>query len=144
MSNYQQDFGDVDHDIAGTRGVLGGDAFDQQERVIEKLNPQRIGFDFQCRCQSCGRPSVVTLTWPEILVASCGRVPADSDTGQPWVSHDGKLYPPVRCTGCAGGLFIPMTPDKAMRLVETGIKAQHLQQHGPKGTDAYRAALMRR
>ncbi len=130
--NTHPAFSDVEQDIAGTRGVLDGDAFRDQERIVEKVNPQGVGFDCQVKCSHCGRPAVVTIPWPELMVAAMSVLPADMDTNLSWVAHQGYMYPPVRC-GCNQPLHVPINPDKAKRFLETGLKmgcftAQQWQQ----------------
>lgn len=120
-----QAFGDVEQFIADQRGVLDGDAFRTQERIVEKMAPDGSGYTFQLYCQTCGRPCLVTVPWNELIVASMGLVPEDMQSRMAWVVHDGVMYPPVRCS-CANPLYVPMTPDKADRLVQTGIKANRL------------------
>lgn len=120
-----QPFSDVEHDINIARGVLDGDAYRDQERVIERLSDDHRGFDFQCKCQNCGKPAVVSIYWPELVVAGMGVLPLDMNSNQPWAAHQGFMYPPVRC-GCGSMLPVPITPDKANRFIETGVKMQCL------------------
>jgi len=96
-----QDFGDVETQIENTRGVLDDNAMRTLEQVIEKANPQGLGFDFQIHCNNCGRPCVVTVPWNELIVASCRLVPLDADSGQPWVTQNGYLYPPCAADATA-------------------------------------------
>lgn len=133
-----QDFGDVEGQIANTRGVLDDHAMRSLEQVIERANPEGTGFDFQVHCTNCGKPCVVTLPWNELIVASCRLVPLDSDSGLPWAAQGGFLYPPVRC-GCNHPLLVPITPDKAARFVNTGISMQKLN---PVEVDQHRRAAL--
>ena len=139
----REPFDDVDNEIARTSGVLSGDAFENQEKVIEKLNPDRVGYDFTVRCQHCNKTCVVTLPWSELIVAGMRLVPADEQTGVPWIHDKGFLYPQVRC-GYGNGIYVPITPDKANRYIQSGCSAgfiteQQVMAHRQKIQAAARA-----
>lgn len=125
----QHDFQDAEPDIANARGVLDSDAFRNQEKVTERINSDKQGYDFQVQCGSCGKSHVVMIPWPELIVAGLRIVPADMHSNLPWQEKGGFMYPPVRC-GCNYPLFVPITPDKANRFVNTGISLQHLTEQG--------------
>jgi hypothetical protein len=118
-------FRDVEKQLSRNQGVLAGDAWSDQERIDNQVNSERLGWDFTCRCQTCGRPVKITVVWGELIVASCGLVPQDADSGQPWVFHQGFLYPPITC-GCGKEIHVPMTPDMASRFIATGVQMQIL------------------
>lgn len=121
------DFRDAQGQIDDTRGVLGGTGWAQQEKVDDEINTDKLGWDFQCKCQTCGRPLNVTIEWGELLVASMKMVPEDPSTRQPWVLHRGFLYPPIVC-GCGREVHVPLTPDKAVRCLRAGIAAQYITE----------------
>ena len=133
-------FGDVEEQIDQTRGVLDDEAMRRFDRVVERANPQGEGFDFHVHCTNCGSRNTITLKWPELIVAGCGLVPVDVDSGIPWVSQGGFLYPPVVC-GCHTNLIVPLTPDKANRFIQTGISMRRLD---PNQVEQHRRAAIAR
>lgn len=120
--SQQNPFGDVDREL-GRRGVLDGEGWTTQEKIEEKLNVQGLGYDFICHCQNCSQKVCVMLPWIELVPASMGLTPVDGDSGTPWVYRNGYLYPPIVC-GCQSPIHVPITPEKAARCIETGIKAR--------------------
>lgn len=113
-------FRDVERQLAKSQGVLAGDAWSDQERVDDAINPDKVGWDFMLRCQTCGRLVKVTTVWGELIVASVGLIPQDADSGQAWIYHQGFMYPPITC-GCGKDIHVPLTPDKAQRFLKVGI-----------------------
>lgn len=123
-------FRDVGKELDRSRGVFAGSAaWDNQEQLEERIsstlgnNGKPIGFDFKAVCNNCGKGVLVTLPWIELITASEGLIPADADTGQPWVYSNGFLYPPITCS-CGRPVPIPVTPDKANRYLQTAISMQ--------------------
>jgi hypothetical protein len=114
-------FDDVEREIGEQRGVLDGAAFQNQEKVSDALSSDGQGWQFTCNCQHCNRQSQVTVPWAELVVASVGVLPVDVDSQRPWLTQGGFLYPPVLCQACKQMLSIPITPDKAMRCLRTGV-----------------------
>lgn len=121
MSRDDNPFGDVDDEIANRGGVLQGQAYAARERIDEKPNGNGEGFDFTVNCTNCSGRYVVTIGWPELIVASCGATPLDADSQRPWAFKEGFLYPPIGCS-CGTPLSVPITPDKAQRMIKTGIR----------------------
>ena len=120
--SQQNPFGDVERDLA-RRGVLDGEGWTTQEKIDEKLNTQGQGWDFVCHCQNCSQKVCVTLPWIELATAGMGLTPMDFETGTPWAYRNGFLYPPILCA-CQSPIHVPITPEKANRLIETGVNAR--------------------
>ena len=134
-------FEDVEREIDGVGGVLDGEAFRNHERVTEKPNPAGHGYDFECTCGACNGPARVTITWPEIIVASVpGALPTNPENGQPWVYHAGVLYPSVFCPYCSQRLVIKITPDRCNRFLRAG---ESMGVINPHAVEAKRQETMR-
>lgn len=125
MSNGEH-FRDVQNEIS-RKGVLGGEAWDNQEQIKESLSPDNQGYDFVCHCDHCGKKLCITVPWVELVMASCGVTPVDTQNNQPWAFVNGFFYPPILC-GCREAVFIPITPASANRMLGTGVKANILSQ----------------
>jgi hypothetical protein len=134
-------FDDVEDELGKINGVLDSDALRNQERIIEKLNPQGIGYDFHANCQNCNRQNSVTLTWPEIIVASAGLLPVDEHSRRPWIAGRGAMFPPIGCAACGEQLLVPVTPDKAERYLRAGMAAKFLT---PEQVNSGRMSAMQR
>lgn len=113
---------DFDEEVEGLGfGVLDGEAAHAQERVIDKgIDPDGSGWRWQCKCQHCNRPYIVTIPWDELVVASCKQLPLNRDNGMPWIFNDGVFYPSIYCS-CGTLVQLPITADKCERLIRSGI-----------------------
>lgn len=128
--NNQDPFSDVQDVLAETRGSLDCDAARDHERIKEKVNPATRAVEFSCTCQHCQRPLEVSIPALEELVpAMMTVVPRNVDNGAPWQVHNGIFYPSVYCPGCGNLVQIPITPDKANRLVQQLVKRGALGPH---------------
>lgn len=129
MSGQQDDFSDLgDHELVGG-GSLGGDAFKDFDRVVEKLNPGTGCVDFTCTCTHCNRKVRISIpVLSELVPASQGITPRNEHDGQAWVVHQGVMYPAVNCPCGQMIQSITITPDRAHRLIGSMIRARGVSE----------------
>lgn len=128
------DFEDDRKVIDNAQGVLGGEGFNQFEKVEEKMTPGRggpsPGWTFTLHCVNCANQNGVEIGWAELMELAGGAIPTDRDNGQRWKYQDGHASPPCTCAYCRNTLFVYMTPDQAGRYVKGGIEAGVLDRDG--------------
>jgi hypothetical protein len=112
-------------------GILGGKALDQYEQVREKMEADGVKVTMSCRW--CGKPSQVTLEWPELFFvgANGANQPLLVPPGWAFSSYNQSLYVALRCSQCTNGagsqdaqpgLSVHMTPDEARRNFTTALQ----------------------
>lgn len=123
MSN--DDFADVRDVVEGLgAGILAGEGAEFHNKVKSKLSQDGSGFDYQIRCDSCGRTLVVGISWAELIIMNNGSLPPNNE----W-RHDarhGCFVPAVGCSHCGDHIRLGITPDECGRNLGAGIAARKI------------------
>lgn len=114
-------FADVRGHLSGY-GVLGGDGADEVDSV-KTLPLSKEGPRYQVRCQHCGQPNIITVSWDELVYVSANQQP------QGWVYEPtrGAVRPNVGCGMCHVVLMVLFTPDECAKNLHAGEAAGYIQ-----------------
>jgi hypothetical protein len=124
-------------------GVLEGGGLRDYDRVREKISPEGLNAEMQCRL--CGKRASVTLEWLELFV--CGSngpgQPLIMPKGWQYSQNNGTMFCAIRCGKCSDGGYYPhVTPDEARRYVNAavarGFVSQQALQQWKAGVDMAR------
>lgn len=113
------------------QGILGGNALDQYEGLKESLAPDGVNVLLSCRW--CGKPSKVTLEWPELFIVGANAPGRALLVPPQWIFSQSNqtLYVAMNCSKCnngAGsqepgpGLAVHVTPDEARKYFHTALQ----------------------
>lgn len=103
-------------------GILEGGGLRDYDGLREKLSPEGVGVEMQCRL--CGKRANVTLEWPELFV--CGT----NGAGQPlllpkgwqYSDNNSSMFCAIKCNKCGDGYYAPhVTPDEARKYVNSAV-----------------------
>lgn len=116
------DFNDMDVEGLGF-GSLGGAGAEQHDTIKSRMAEDGSGFDYQIRCEKCGKTLVLTAPWPELIFMASGRLPPNNS----WLYNKkrGCMMPANTCS-CGEPLRIGMTPEECRRNLNAGISAQKI------------------
>jgi len=125
MSN--DDFADVREMVNGLgAGILEGEGVEHHNKVKTKLSADGTGFDYQLRCDHCGRSLVVSVPWSELIIMGQGMLPPNNE----W-KHDarnGCFVPQQGCSHCGDVIRLGITPDECNRNLSAGIAARKISR----------------
>ncbi len=118
----QDDFADVRDMVNGLgAGILAGEGVEHHNKVKSKISQDGSGFDYQLRCDHCGRTLVVSVPWSELIIMGQSLLPGNNE----W-KHDGRngcFVPQQGCAHCGDVIRLGITPDECNRNLAAGISA---------------------
>ena len=95
----QDDFADVRDMVNGLgAGILAGEGVEHHNKVKAKICQDGSGFEYQLRCDHCGRTLVVSVPWTELIIMGQSVLPGNNE----W-KHDGRngcFVPQQGCSNC--------------------------------------------
>jgi hypothetical protein len=102
-------------------GSLGGDGADEIHRVQTKPLG-REGAKYQLRCQHCGQPVHVEVSWAEMAYVALGQQPPG------WIYEQtrGAMRPNIGCGLCHVVIMLLFTPDECGRNLAAGEAAGYI------------------
>jgi len=123
MSGYDDD----ELEALGQTGILGGNALQQYEGLRETMEADGVKVGISCRW--CGKPSVITLEWPELFVVGANGPNRQVIAPPGWQFSPNNLtmYVALACQQCNNngnpketpGLAVHVTPDEARKYFTT-------------------------
>lgn len=116
-------FEDVRGNLPTGFGCLSGEGAEDIHAV--RTQPlSRSGVTYQVRCQHCGQPNQVQISWDEMIYVAF-RLPPPS-----WVYEPtrGALRPNVGCQLCNVVILLLLTPDDGAKSVHAGEAAGYIPQ----------------
>jgi hypothetical protein len=121
----EDDFADVRDVVNGLgAGILAGEGVDFHNKVKGKISADGTGFDYQIRCDKCGRTLVVQVPWGELIIMGQGALPPNNQ----W-RHDasnGCFVPTTGCPRDGDDIRLGITPDECNRNLNSGIAANKI------------------
>jgi len=125
MAGEKDEFADVrnSRDVRSF-GLLEGEAVGDLERITEKPTPQ--GIIFRLRCQQCGTPNDVAVSWQEFIMGAAEQVPFSRALGRQWTHGMGMFLAPQGCTSCKR-VLMGVTPDECRRHLGMAERKGFLQ-----------------
>lgn len=108
-------FADLDLGSMGY-GALSGSGVESHQKLRSKT--KKDGVEIALNCDACGMPSLMTITWPEAIVISAGKLPPG------WRYTEGYLQPDIGCKQCRTQVPVGVTPEEAKRWVVSGVQAR--------------------
>lgn len=126
MAGEKDEFADVrnSRDVRSF-GMLEGEAVGDLERVTEKATPQ--GVLFRLRCQQCGAPNDVFVSWQEMIMGAAEQIPFSRQLSRQWTHGYGMFLAPQGCTNCKR-VLMGVTPDECWRHLGSAEKKGFLQR----------------
>lgn len=123
MSGYDED----ELQALGQTGILGGKALEQYESVRENITANGVEVGISCRW--CGKPSIITLEWPELFFVGANGPQRRLIAPPNWhySEYNQSLYVAIACPSCnnnsgqAAGLAVHVTPDEARKYFTTAL-----------------------
>lgn len=123
----EDDFADVRDVVNGLgAGILAGEGVDFHNKVKAKISADGTGFDYQIRCDKCGRTLVVGVPWAELIIMGSGALPPNGE----W-RHDGAngcFVPTKGCPRDGDDIRLGITPDECNRNLSAGIAAGRIKR----------------
>lgn len=121
------DFADVRELVNGLgAGILDGEGVSHHNNVKSKIAPDGTGFEYQLRCDHCGRTIGVVVPWGELIIMGQGVLPGNNE----W-RHDprlGRFVPQQGCSNCGDKIRLGLTPDECNRNLQAGIAAGRIRR----------------
>lgn len=122
MSGYDDD----ELEALGQTGILGGNALQQYEGLRETMEADGVKVGISCRW--CGRPSVITLEWPELFVVGANGPNRQVIAPPGWQFSPNNLtmYVALACQQCNNNGNPKETPDWPCTSLRTRLASTSL------------------
>lgn len=134
-------FGDIINEQAG---IFGNEqaglepGLSKHDAVHAKPTPQ--GVVLQIACQGCGRPTHMTVEWPEMVALKYGVNPVVAfrqhrgvlNDPTPWefLPHEGSWRPDLRCRQCKFHFPVRLEPHEPERYLSAARRAGYINPSG--------------
>lgn len=144
-------FADVQEDV---HGIFGADqpgmepGLKKHESVLAK--PTREGVVLELSCQGCGKPTKMTIEWPEVVALKYGVNPVIAFRAHPGVvkfptrweflPHEHSWRPEMKCRHCQFWIPLRISPDEPERFLKVGRRNGLIHPAGEKQVSQVAAA----
>ncbi len=114
-------FEDIRNNLGTGFGCLSGEGAEEIQTVhTQPLSPQ--GVTYQVRCQHCGQPNKVHISWDEMIYVAFRLQPP----GWVYEASRGALRPNIGCASCNVVILLLLTPDDGAKSVHAGEAAGYI------------------
>jgi hypothetical protein len=134
-------FGDIINEQAG---IFGNEQASLEPGLKKHdsvhTKPDKAGVVLQMTCQGCGRPTHMTVEWPEMVALKYGVNPVIAFRGNPgllreptpweFLPHEAAWRPRLRCRQCNFHFPVRIEPHEPERLLAAGRRQGFILPRG--------------
>jgi len=133
--------------IEGVNGIFGQEqaALDPGLKKHDSVHAQvsKEGVVLQFSCQGCGKPTQLTIEWPEVVALKYGVNPEIALRGHSsgvndvarweFLPHEQSWRPHLKCGGCQFWFPIRVSPDEPERFLASARRRGMINPEGEAG-----------